>query len=389
VEPPSTRPWLGVGAALGALPAAGGCLCVALVLALLADSDPGAVYQQHRWLGAIVAASASCAYVAMMGWATLRHGGLPAPVLLMALALAGAPFLLPHGLVLPAAALAVAGCAVLATVGLSHPPASPDGTRIAAIALTGTAVLLVVGHTIVVDQAGLANEPRSEVLAIGPARSSPAKPGDKDAAPAPEGKDAAPAPDEGTPSSPARAKDDGSSPAQYEGAASSPARAEDDASSPAPAEDEALSPGAPGGKDAVPAPDPNLAEGPAVAPAPDPGRLTAAARRFVRDYYAALDAHDFATAWAMLSPDVRRAFGGFAVWKRGYAHTGAHNLGRLKIAVAGGAATVALTLRAGNRGACDTVVARRFAVTWRLVRTEAGLRAAAARGRKISGTEPC
>jgi hypothetical protein len=91
----------------------------------------------------------------------------------------------------------------------------------------------------------------------------------------------------------------------------------------------------------------------------------------------------------MLTPDVRRAFGGFAVWKRGYAHTPAHNLGRLRIAVAGDAATVGLTLRAGDGGACDTVVARRFAVKWRLVRTEAGLRAAAASGRRISGTEPC
>ena len=91
MSPPSARPWLGVGAALSALPAAGGCFCAALVLAVVADSDPGAVYEQHRWLGAIVAASAVCAFVAMMGWATLRHGGLPAPVLLIALALCGAP----------------------------------------------------------------------------------------------------------------------------------------------------------------------------------------------------------------------------------------------------------------------------------------------------------
>ncbi len=120
MEPPSTRPWLGVGAALSALPAAGGCFCAALVLAVVADSDPGAVYEQHRWLGAIVAASAVCAFVAMMGWATLRHGGLPAPVLLIALALSGAPFLLPGSLFLPAAAIAVAGCAALAT---RRPPA--------------------------------------------------------------------------------------------------------------------------------------------------------------------------------------------------------------------------------------------------------------------------
>ena len=95
MESPSARRWFGVGAALSAVPAAGGCFCAALVLvlAVVADSDPGAVYEQHRWLGAIVAAGAVCAFVAMMGWVTLRHGGLPAPVLLMDLVLAGVPFL--------------------------------------------------------------------------------------------------------------------------------------------------------------------------------------------------------------------------------------------------------------------------------------------------------
>ena len=154
MSPPSARPWLGVGAALSALPAAGGCFCAALVLAVVADSDPGAVYEQHRWLGAIVAASAVCAFVAMMGWATLRHGGLPAPVLLIALALCGAPFLLPRGLFLPAAAFAVAGCAALATAGLLHPPGNPDGTRLLTGALAGAAVVLAIGQAIGVAATG-------------------------------------------------------------------------------------------------------------------------------------------------------------------------------------------------------------------------------------------
>jgi hypothetical protein len=305
-----------------------------LLLAVVADSDPGAVYEQHRWLGAVVAASASCAYVAMMGWATLRHGGLPAPVLLMALALASVPFLLGGVPVLPAAAVAVAGCAALATYGLRHPPASTDGTRFGATALAGVAVMLAAGQAIAVDL--VAAPPRADVLQSGPTTpKSPARPGGTDAARA-------------------------------------PAAAKKRAKKPAPA----TSPG-------------TAAEGPVVAEAPAPPDLSAAARDFVRNYYAALDAHDYPAAWDMLSPDVRRAFGGFAAWKQGYAHTPAHNLGRLRIVVAGGAATVGVTLRAGNRGACDTVVARRFAVTWRLVRTEAGLRAAAAKGRRISGTEPC
>jgi hypothetical protein len=118
-----------VGAALSALPAAGGCLCAALLLAVVADSDPGAVYEQHRWLGAVVAACAVCAFVAMMGWATLRHGGVRAPVLLVALVVAGVPFVAPGGLFAPAVAAAVSACAALAAFGLAHPPASPHTGR--------------------------------------------------------------------------------------------------------------------------------------------------------------------------------------------------------------------------------------------------------------------
>ena len=67
MEPPSTRPWLGVGSALSALSGAGGYFCAALLLAAVAGSDPGGAYEQHRWLGAIVGAGAVCAFVAMMG----------------------------------------------------------------------------------------------------------------------------------------------------------------------------------------------------------------------------------------------------------------------------------------------------------------------------------
>ena len=130
MESPSARRWLGVGAALSGLPAAGGCFCAALLLALVADSDPGAVYERAWWLGAAMAAGAGCAFAAMLGWATLqRGGGLPAPVLLIALAVAGVPFTLPGGLFLPAAVAALATCAALATHGLARPPASPRGVR--------------------------------------------------------------------------------------------------------------------------------------------------------------------------------------------------------------------------------------------------------------------
>jgi hypothetical protein len=371
VESPSARPWLGVGAALSALPAAGGCFCAALVLAVVADSDPGAVYEQHRWLGAIVAASAVCAFVAMMGWATLRHGGLPAPVLLIALALSGAPFLLPGGLFLPAAVLAVAGCAALATAGLLHPPGSLDGTRVLTVGLAGTAVVLAISQAIGVGMTGATPTPRARVLADEPHSSHP-KPGRTDRAPARE--------------KPGRKE---RAPAREKPASAAPDKSADEAPlvelkeppvATAPPAVELKEP-------AVATAPPAAAPDPVAAPAPDP--VAAAARGFVRDYYAALDGRDFAAAWQMLSPEVQRAFGGFAVWRKGYARTVSNAPGGVTVTPAVAGATVGLTLRAGDRGACGRIAERRFAVTWRLARTPAGWRATAASARKLSGPEPC
>ena len=340
MSPPSARPWLGVGAALSALPAAGGCFCAALVLAVVADSDPGAVYEQHRWLGAIVAASAVCAFVAMMGWATLRHGGLPAPVLLIALALCGVPFLLPRGLFLPAAVFAVAGCAALATAGLLHPPGNPDGTRLLTGALAGAAVVLAVSQAIGVAATGASPAPRARLLADTPHSTQP-KP-------------------ERTERAPVREK-----PGRKERA---PAREK-----PAPAP--------------TPAPPVIELKEPAVATAPP--ATAPAARGFIRDYYAALDGRDFAAAWQMLSPEVQQAFGGFSAWREGYARTVSNAPEGVTVTPAVTGATVGLTLRAGDRGACGRIAERRFAVTWRLARTPAGWRATAASARKLSGPEPC
>lgn len=352
MSPPSARPWLGVGAALSALPAAGGCFCAALVLAVVADSDPGAVYEQHRWLGAIVAASAVCAFVAMMGWATLRHGGLPAPVLLIALALCSAPFLLPRGLFLPAGALAVAGCAALTTAGLLHPPGNPDGTRLLTGALAGAAVVLAISQAIGVAATGATPAPRARVLADTPHFSHP-KP-------------------ERTERAPARDK-----PGRTERA---PAREK-----PAPASPD---------KSAVEGPlielkEPAVATAPPVAAPATDAVVAAAARGFILDYYAALDGKDFAAAWQMLSPEVQQAFGGFPAWREGYARTVSNAPGGVTVTPAAAGATVGLTLRAGDRGACGRIAERRFAVTWRLARTSAGWRATAASARKLSGPEPC
>ena len=98
----------------------------------------------------------------------------------------------------------------------------------------------------------------------------------------------------------------------------------------------------------------------------------------MRDYYAALQARRFAAAWKLLAPGLQARFGGFAGWRSGYKYTVANSPGALRVTAAAGAATVGLTLRAADRDACGTTVVRRFAVTWRLARTEAGWRATAA-----------
>ena len=110
--------------------------------------------------------------------------------------------------------------------------------------------------------------------------------------------------------------------------------------------------------------------------------------RFVRTYYAALDARRFAAAWKLLDPALQARFGGFAPWRSGFKYTVNNSPGSLRVTPAAGAATVGLTLRAGDRDACGKTVVRRFAVTWRLARTEAGWRAAAAQARALSGAEP-
>jgi hypothetical protein len=354
VEPPSIRRWIGVGAALSGLPAAGGCFCAALLLALVADPDPSAVYEQERWLVAAVMTGAACAFAAMMGWATLRHGGLPAPVLLLALAVAGVPFVLPGGLFLPAAVAALAACAALATYGLARPPASPRRVRRLTGGLAATALALAVGQAIAVGLHGAERPVRADMKAT---RAAPRAITAKPAAAAPRKSASAPRTDghDRSKDAPDRSKEanDGSKEAN-DGSKEAPDRG-------------------------TAAPDPNLRE---AAPPP------AGAERFVRDYYAALDDRRFAAAWRMLAPSVQTAFGGFDKWRGGYARTVANSPGSLRVTPAGGGATVGLTLRAGDRDACGKTVVRRFAVTWQLARTEAGWRATAAAARALSGTTP-
>jgi hypothetical protein len=119
----------------------------------------------------------------------------------------------------------------------------------------------------------------------------------------------------------------------------------------------------------------------AITPAPTPTRpapvpatppVAESPTAVVRAYYRALDQHDFAAAWARLSPAVRSTFGGYTAWRAGYASTLSSRPSEITV-VAAGPDTVTLRHRldavdggpAGRRSAS-------FVVAWRLTRTDAG-----------------
>ena len=100
------------------------------------------------------------------------------------------------------------------------------------------------------------------------------------------------------------------------------------------------------------------------------------AKRFVRGYYADLDAQRFDEAWAQLSSAVQAALGPYARWKAGYGTT----ISSTPSDFAVNGTTVTHTLVARDQG-CDR--ARQFRVTWQLQRngadwTVSGLAATAA-----------
>ncbi len=127
------------------------------------------------------------------------------------------------------------------------------------------------------------------------------------------------------------------------------------------------------------APDPPTATAPRDdSPPGEPSPVSPAdsAKRFVRDYYADLNAQRFDEAWAQLSPAVQANLGPYARWKAGYGTT--ISSAPRDFAVNG--TTVTHTLVARDQG-CDR--ARQFRVTWQLQRdgsdwTVAGLAATAA-----------
>ena len=115
-------------------------------------------------------------------------------------------------------------------------------------------------------------------------------------------------------------------------------------------------------------------------PAHRPISASARAEKLVRSYYAAIDAGDFAAAWARLSPAVQARFGGFAVWRAGYDTT----LSQRVEAVEFDGAQIRYVLAARDRTPCGGAVEQRFAVVWTL----AGGRASSLHAVRLAGQDP-
>ena len=106
---------------------------------------------------------------------------------------------------------------------------------------------------------------------------------------------------------------------------------------------------------------------------------------FLRRYYRRLSNRQFATAWGMLAPRVRREFGRFSSWKKGYRRS----LGSLVLAtssrLSGGRAVVGVRFRSRDRDACGRVVRQQFRATWTLAPRDRSWVAVRVKARKVSG----
>jgi hypothetical protein len=105
-----------------------------------------------------------------------------------------------------------------------------------------------------------------------------------------------------------------------------------------------------------------------------------AAGKLVRSYYAAIDAGDFAAAWAKLTPAVQAGFGGFAVWRGGYDTTLDQRVEPVEV----DGAQIRHVLVARDRTPCGGTVEQRFAVVW----TMAGGRATSLHAVRLAGQDP-
>ena len=103
-----------------------------------------------------------------------------------------------------------------------------------------------------------------------------------------------------------------------------------------------------------------------------PADLTAATD-YVRAFYADLAQGRFEAAWPRLAADLRARHGSLDAWRRGFATTVRQSASHLSARPAGpAAALVSLRLTAVDRDRCGHDVTHRFAVQWRLDRSQAG-----------------
>jgi endonuclease YncB( thermonuclease family) len=114
--------------------------------------------------------------------------------------------------------------------------------------------------------------------------------------------------------------------------------------------------------------------------------LKRSATAFMRRYYRLVSRHRYATAWGMLSRQVKRGIGSFASWKLGHRRTVGVSVRSATARLSGERAVVSVSLRGRDRDACNgRVVAQTFRGRWLLAPRGGGWVAVRERMRKTGG----
>jgi hypothetical protein len=358
--------------ALAAILAGGCAVLVGVAVVVLALGHDGAAVEREPLLAG---AGFACAYTACVV-ALWRRGRLH-PAALTAIWGCGLLVAAP-GAAIPGAAVAVAGGALALCLGSKAPVWR--SRRLLVVLWLGACALSVAAGVLAPPahvRPALAGAGRPAPATAAPATAASAAPATVSPANATPSPSAATA----TPSAPARAATPAPSTATQAAATASPSHAATTTSS-TPAQAAATASPAhaatttPPEATATPAPTPASpaptapshadAGPPPVTVAPPNPQAVAAATGLVRTFYAALDAHRFAAAWATLPPALHTSFGGFSHWRAGYRATLSSQPGQIRVtATAAGGLLVRHVLVATDRTRCGTRT-QRFAVRWQL-----------------------
>jgi hypothetical protein len=128
---------------------------------------------------------------------------------------------------------------------------------------------------------------------------------------------------------------------------------------------------------------PRAEPSPAATPAPTPPPLTPP--RFVRRFYAALEAGRFEQAWARLGPAIQGRSASFQAWRAGYATTLSQRVEDLRVEPDG---TVRHVLVAVDRTPCGGTTERRYEMLWYLDRSGRTFTARDLIGVQLAGVDP-